>query len=233
MKPQLIYLIRHGESEGNIDDSIYKHIPDWKVNLTKTGKEQAVEAGKKLIKDFWVEMENPPFNGYLNPDIRRMIFYTSPYYRTRQTTAQINGFFAETVKEDPRLREQEWSMFADDLSKEKIERERVNFGKFFYRMPHGESGADVYDRITTFIDTLYRDFEKEDYPIASCLVSHGLAIKAFIMRFFHLSVEEFDSTETPENCEIFKMRLDEDKKHYNLITPLKRRINKNTTDIKI
>ncbi len=30
--------------------------------------------------------------------------------------------------------------------------ERLRFGRFYYRFPDGESGADVYDRLTLFED---------------------------------------------------------------------------------
>ena len=35
--------------------------------------------------------------------------------------------------------------------------ERVRFSRFFYRFPNGESGADVYDRVSTWLESLYRE----------------------------------------------------------------------------
>jgi broad specificity phosphatase PhoE len=125
MKPSFIYLIRHGESEGNVDNSIYSHTPDWKINLTKKGEEQATEAGVKLAKDFVEEWINVP-------ERKRLIIYTSPWYRTRQTAKLINRSFNAEIREDPRIREQEWGNYAEEHSKQKIERERKEFGTFFY-----------------------------------------------------------------------------------------------------
>ena len=34
------------------------------------------------------------------------------------------------------------------------------------------------------------------------IVTHGLTIRCFVMRFLHLSVEQFDSLANPHNCEI-------------------------------
>jgi broad specificity phosphatase PhoE len=34
------------------------------------------------------------------------------------------------------------------------------------------------------------------------IVTHGLLIRCFVMRFLHLSVEEFDSLANPKNCAI-------------------------------
>jgi hypothetical protein len=39
-------------------------------------------------------------------------------------------------------------------------KERNRFGRFFYRFPNGEAGLDVYNRITSFISTLFRDSQQ-------------------------------------------------------------------------
>ena len=46
--PDEIILIRHGESLGNVQESAYEVIPDWKVPLTERGISQAKMAGKKV-----------------------------------------------------------------------------------------------------------------------------------------------------------------------------------------
>ena len=48
MKPKRIILIRHGESEGNVDRAIYNVKPDYALELTEKGKQQARDVGKKL-----------------------------------------------------------------------------------------------------------------------------------------------------------------------------------------
>ena len=34
MKPQNIFIIRHGQSQGNVDKNIYKTQPDYTLKLT-------------------------------------------------------------------------------------------------------------------------------------------------------------------------------------------------------
>jgi broad specificity phosphatase PhoE len=34
------------------------------------------------------------------------------------------------------------------------------------------------------------------------IVSHGLTIRCFAMRFLHLTVEQFDEMANPDNCEV-------------------------------
>jgi broad specificity phosphatase PhoE len=51
MKPERIFLVRHGQSQGNIDHSVYRTTPDHKIELTETGRLQAIEAGKALKQE--------------------------------------------------------------------------------------------------------------------------------------------------------------------------------------
>ena len=190
--PPYIFLVRHGESEGNVDKSVYKETPDWKVNLTSKGCDQAQKAGeriKEMVGTFPVTI------------------YTSPWYRARQTAQIIRDVLPDVERyyEDPRLREQEWGNFLEDQLHRKILLERIRFGTFFYRMPHGESGADVYDRVSTFLETLHRDFRKNDFQHIPVIVSHGLTIRLFLMRWFHWSVEKFESLRNPANAQVIVM----------------------------
>lgn len=47
-RPKRIVLIRHGESEGNVDQTVYGKIPDNLIHLSELGIKQAKETGKKL-----------------------------------------------------------------------------------------------------------------------------------------------------------------------------------------
>jgi len=42
----------------------------------------------------------------------------------------------------------DWGNFQDPGEVEICQIERRRFGHFYYRFPNGESGADVYDRVT-------------------------------------------------------------------------------------
>jgi broad specificity phosphatase PhoE len=50
VKPKRIVLVRHGESEGNVDKEKYFSIPDYKLNLTDQGRQQAVNAVEEIAK---------------------------------------------------------------------------------------------------------------------------------------------------------------------------------------
>ena len=50
------------------------------------------------------------------------------------------------------------------------------------------SGADVYDRVSMFLETLYRSMKRGLCGQNAVLVSHGLFCRLFIMRFYHWTV---------------------------------------------
>lgn len=84
--------------------------------------------------------------------------------------------------------------------------ERDQVGKFYYRFEHGESGADVYDRVSLFWDTVYREMDtvnqrKGHKNRAFIIVCHGITQKILFMRYFKLTVREFEILANPKNCE--------------------------------
>lgn len=210
MKPDRIYLVRHGQSEGNVSKEVYANVPDYALQLTAEGWNQAVALGKTLVSQI----------GPVVP----VQFYVSPFWRSRQTFLGIADEFQEKqirYYEDPRLREQEWGHLRTEMWLQgKIEEYRDNYGHFYYRFQDGESCADVYDRVSDFMNTMFRDFEKKDYPRNVIVVSHGMTLRLFIMRWFHCSVEEFESWGNPKNCNYLLLERSENEK-YVLTTPMR------------
>lgn len=210
-----IYLIRHGQSQGNANKDIYKTIPDYALRLTEKGRSQAINRGINIGKDILYPGESA-------------YFYCSPFYRTRDTLdGVLNGiakgwtqkflqsdeekgpfyspttvpkFYEKCIYEDSRLREQEWGQLPGKGFDENAEKERDHFGPYYYRFQGGESCADVEDRISSFLNTLWRDFQKEDFPNKIFIITHGMTMRVFLKRWFHRSVEEFESWANPENC---------------------------------
>lgn len=184
-RPRRIVLVRHGESEGNVDDTVYERVPDHRLSLTERGFAQAERTGHWL-------------RGMLSgtPDV-----YVSPYLRTKQTLEALAlPIEPGDVRIEPRLREQDWANFQDPdkIAAEKEARNR--YGHFFYRFTNGESGSDVYDRVSSFLESMFRNFEGDSNRRDVVIVTHGLTMRLFAMRWFHWSVEYFESLENPGNA---------------------------------
>mmetsp|Transcript_1062 Transcript_1062/g.1223 ORF Transcript_1062/g.1223 Transcript_1062/m.1223 type:complete len:106 (+) Transcript_1062:760-1077(+) len=72
----------------------------------------------------------------------------------------------------------------------KAKNERHNFGAFYYRFPNGEAASDVYERVSTFLDSLWRSFDvkrSDNYVI----VTHGISIRVLLARYFRYSIDQF------------------------------------------
>lgn len=196
--PRRIILVRHGESYGNVDESEYTRTPDSQIRLTSRGHEQASETGRRLRAMFDADDVGADAS-------HSVFFYISPYRRSKETALGIAQAFESAritgVREEPQLREQDFGNF-QDLKRKKLEkRERRYFGRFFYRFPDGESGADVYDRITIFEDHMVRDIDAGRFSENTNMVlcTHGLTLRLFLMRWFHWTVAEYERIANPPN----------------------------------
>ena len=197
MTPKRIILVRHGESEANVDPTVYARVPDWRIALTENGVAQARDAGRKIA-------------GLIGGESFGV--FSSPYVRTEQTkNAILDGMGREPVfdYQDPTLREQEYGNMPPTDENNANREFRKKFGYFFYRFPNGESCADVSDRITLFINSLYRRFERETCPENIIIVSHGTAIKCFLARWYHWSIAKFDTIPQLPNCHVSVMEREE------------------------
>lgn len=209
MKPKRIILIRHGESEGNVDKNVYGNTPDYALELTERGKTQAFEAGKELKKIVGGES---------------LFFYISPMWRTRTTFEEVVKSFDPSnykLQEEPRIREQEWGHLRSREEGAEVEKARDAYGTFYFRIPDGESAADVYDRVSDFFGTMHRDFDKPNFPDNAVIITHGMTIRLFLMRWYHWTVEEFELLANPRNCEVFIMEKAENDRYRLRVEPKK------------
>jgi broad specificity phosphatase PhoE len=196
--PKRVILIRHGESLGNVDESAYTTIPDWKIPLTEKGEQQSREAGYRIKE---IVGDDP------------LSIFCSPYLRTKQTLRHIMPALDDNLlinlREDPRLTEQQFGNFQSRTEMNTCKQERDKFGRFYYRFPQGESGLDVYNRVSSFIGSLWRDWEKDRAaPIEDTtviVVTHGLTLRLFLMRWYQFSVTEFEDSKNPQNTAIVIM----------------------------
>jgi len=130
------------------------------------------------------------------------------------------------LREEPRVAEQQFGNFQNPHKVRTAKSERRTFGRFFFRFPDGESGLDVYNRCSSFLATLSRDIKHIDQRYSylhrrngegktstKCamenmnilVVCHGLTLRLLLMRYFQLSVEEFESSYNSQNAKLVVM----------------------------
>ncbi|WP_394841915.1 histidine phosphatase family protein [Pendulispora brunnea] len=187
-----ILLLRHAECLGNVDESAYCRIPDHALPLTPHGEECARAVGAEV-------------RGLLEPG--PVAAYVSPYLRTRQTLTLLGlGGLLERTLIEPRLREQDWGNLQDVAEQQALKKQRQAYGHFFFRLPLGESGADVDDRVAAFLSELWLARADSRHPRTVLIVSHGLTIRLLCRRLFSWSVELFESLTNLKPCEYRVLR---------------------------
>ncbi len=182
-----LILLRHGESIGNIDESAFCRIPDHSMTLTEVGEDQARAAGQRL-------------RDVLGP--RAVDVFISPYRRTWQTFHLLGlDDRVRRVHEEPRLREQDWGNLQQQADQARQRQERDAFGHFFYRLDSGESGADVYDRVTGFLSGLTApgSRHRDDPDRTVLLITHGLTLRLACMALMGWTVAQFEALSNPSN----------------------------------
>jgi broad specificity phosphatase PhoE len=113
------------------------------------------------------------------------------------------------IREDITLTEQQFGLFDaipyEDWGKlypaefAEYERQMANVGKFYARLPLGESPFDVAIRIHQFMGTIYRDYEKHGVDTLF-VFTHGTTLRTFLLRWFHYTPEWYHEEKNPKNC---------------------------------
>lgn len=214
-----IYLVRHGQSTANVDKTVHETVADHAIPLSEKGLNQASLAGSFL-------------RGYLSPTVGSggypLRMWVSPYQRTRETAAKISQKLCDgsgnglkfDVREHINLVEQQFGLF-DGVPDEELpirfpsEHEHYTKceqfeGRFWARMPLGESRFDVALRVHQAFGTFHRDAERHGINNI-IVVCHGVVVRAFIMQWLHLPVEWFEREPNPKNCSIRLISDGEDK----------------------
>ena len=168
--PAALWLVRHGESQGNLADAraaetgadrLDLDIRNPDVPLSATGRSQAEALGARL--------------GELPADQRPTAVLSSPFLRaadTARTALRVAGIDLP-VRLDERLRERDLGAF-DGLTGSGIRaehpeeaRRREQLGKFYYRPPGGESWADVALRVRSLLTHAELHLDGERLLVAS------------------------------------------------------------------
>lgn len=199
-----LYLIRHGESKLDTRENYNDKLPDNKVCLTENGIDQSYKAG--IFLDSYLK-EN-------DVDIENAVMWVSPFLRTRQSAQIINSCLGiDDIREDYCLIEQNYGLFSNrSMKRNKLLFEDEfkfydnycqNDGKFYAKIPQGESPMDVALRTRLFLEMI-----KSENKSPVFVVSHGTTIKTIVMNTFNYSPEWFNAEPTMQNCSIRIINMD-------------------------
>jgi broad specificity phosphatase PhoE len=202
-----VLLVRHARSTANDDPRVYGVLPDHAIPLARPADDPAALAAGDAIARLGLEPAD-------------VCSWCSTYLRCQQTEAlSLSRAFAGAVPAIRRrpsflLREQEFGDW-DNLSEDEMaaadparyaRRKRLTdaMGRFYFRYPHGESRADVTQRVAIFIGKLQRSHYRDHVVFL-----HGVTQRAFRMAWLDLSVDWFEEEPNPPNASILLIQRDE------------------------
>jgi len=173
MKPPTIYLLRHGQTEWNVEG---RYQGQLNSPLTSLGKDQAKHNALKLQK-------------YVN--INEVKFFSSPLGRARETAeiiAKQNGLASSEIIFEEDIQEVNYGIFEgktklyckDVYAKEFAEREA---NKFTYVLEGGESYENVFVRLKRWLASV----EEEEVIV---VVAHEMINRALRGIYCQLSNDE-------------------------------------------
>lgn len=211
-----IYLVRHGESLGNVDKTVHERMADHAIPLSDRGRAQAAETGT------WLDREASQWSSSRRGPPARV--WTSPYRRARETAELASkGLEASRMCDGPLdhvlLAEQQFGLFdgiPDDQLAVRYPAEHAHYakhqafeGRFWARMPLGESRFDVAVRVHQAFGTFHRDADRHDIETI-VVVCHGVTMRAFAMMWLHKSPEWSESQPNPKNGSVWMIENDVD-----------------------
>lgn len=182
-----IILVRHAESTANTGETLPHLQGDHPIALTARGREQSIALAQKVSREI----------------VESSLIYCSPFVRARETLDTFLNAHQLThvvVHEDPLLREQDRGYESEESQ---MALRRIH-GWFWYRHAGGESPADVYQRQCIFLDAMYREIARTEKQ-KILIVTHGMTLRCFAMRFLHLSVGEFERMRNPRNVDVIRI----------------------------
>ncbi len=169
--PRTIYLVRHGETEGNLDDKAQGH---FDASLTDLGRLQAEALGRRL--------SDTKFDAVYSSDLRRA-FETAKAVIARQSELQIHT--------SQQLREYHFGDFEDVHWEEVREKDPDLFKRWKnlntridIRFPGGESLREAWQRVGDFLQqTLARHREGNETIL---VVGHGGSLQALLAHLLNV-----------------------------------------------
>jgi broad specificity phosphatase PhoE len=175
-----LYVIRHGQTDYNVLQKIYKKGTEMPIN--QKGRLQAQKAAEKL-KNKKIEM-----------------IITSEHFRAKQTAEIINNYHKANTKVDKRLNDIITGFEGKPVLLYRKEKEKSK-NPLTAKFNDGESFLEIVNKIKSFIQDLKKRREK-----SILIVSHEDTIKAIHMVLKSLSYEEAYKIPV-KNADIFEFEI--------------------------
>ena len=177
------YFVRHGQTVWNVENKICGATD---IALTRTGHEQAIETGKKILEE----------------GIRADEILYSPLIRAKETARHVSEVTGIPMREEMRLKEQNFGKYeGTPRNGEEFQKAKANFINSY---EGGESMLKLCHRIYDLLDDIKKESDQKTY----LLVAHNGISRAIQSYFCDMTNDEFARFGI-KNCEIRKFEYEE------------------------
>ena len=182
--PRTIYLVRHGETQGNVDDKAQGHLD---VPLTETGRLQAKAVAERL--------RDIDFDAVYSSDLQRAVKTAKAITAQRpelqiQTRSQLREYHFGDYEDMP------WDEVGNaDL--QFFQRWKNLSTRIDIKFPGGESMRDAWERVGGFLREILSAHQQGNETIL--IVGHGGSLQAVLAHLLNLNATNqwfflFDNT---------------------------------------
>ncbi len=212
--PQTLWIVRHGESAGNVarDAAEAGGLPmidlawrDIDVPLSDLGHAQSRALGQWFARQ--------------EPEQQPEVILCSPYLRAQQTAravaehSQWLGGADAKLRLDERLREKEFGILdrltrhGIQLQHPQLDAQRAHVGKFYFRPPGGESWCDVILRLRSLLEMVTREYADQRVLV----VAHQVIVNCMRYLLEHMDEQkilDIDRQGDVPNCAVTSYRAE-------------------------
>ncbi|MYN05408.1 histidine phosphatase family protein [Pseudoduganella sp. DS3] len=202
--PQHIWLVRHGQSAGNVARDVATEANELLIDIAERDVDVPLSALGLRQADALAQ-----WFAAMPPGRQPNVVLYSPYLRARATAQAVLQCLGPddmlAVQADERLREKEFGI-TDRLTARgiahkypELAEQRNHVGKFYFRPPGGESWCDVILRLRSVLDTITREYRRERVLI----IGHQVIVNCFRYLFERLdegAILAIDRAADVPNC---------------------------------
>ncbi len=190
-----VFLVRHAQSEEDIDPAIHGRIPDQRISITSIGKKQVLDL---------VRILTPKISRY-----KKVKIITSFSNRAGQTMSLFCSMFPLIdfdVLFEPCIRNLNWGN-VDECSLKEVEQERYRVGVLYFQFPCGDSTPAFVRNIACFTKKLQKERKSENHSECVIIFTHGFALRVIAKMFLQISDEDFRLLANPPNCYVSTINI--------------------------
>lgn len=183
-----VFLIRHAQSEEDIDSAMHGRVPDQRIAITSTGKKQVLDLVKKLAPKISVYKRIKIITSFSNRADQTMLLFCSQF-----PLIHFDILFESCI------RNLNWGN-VDEFSLKKVEQERYLVGVLYFQFPCGDNTPEFVHNIECFVNKLKKEGKAKKHPECMIIFTHGFALRVIAKVFLNINDEDFRFLANPPNC---------------------------------